>query len=154
MFAALIDSDRDVLLVLQGLLDQTAQDTVGAHFDEHANAGGVHVLDLLAKANGLYDRAGDGITNGGGIGRMRGCGRVGVDGDPRGAHDDAFEELAERLHRAAHQRRMKRRGHGEPARSDLLLLKPPLGRFDVLGFPGQHALLGGVVVGERELDPP
>ena len=127
---------------------QTRQHRAAADLDEDGGAGFGHRPDFLDEAHGGPHLLRQGLADDVDVVAVGGGGGVGEHRHRRRLHGGAPEGFEQRRTGGLHQRRVKRRRHGE-------LLDPQPGLFDdrdgfVDGgfFAGDDGLIGGVVVGE------
>ena len=144
--ALAIRGDREVRQFAQGVLHEAREDRARAHFDEGANAIGVHGLDLFREPDRGSDLRGQGRADAILSAGVTLRGGIGVDGLPGNRDGLALEERGERIDRTSDDARMERGGHGEARALESLRLQLRGGRVHGLGRAGDDDLLLRIAV--------
>ncbi len=132
---------------------EARQHRTGPHLDEGAGAAGVHGLHHLHEPNRGRELRGERLPDALRVRVVRGGCGVRVHRDPRRRERELGERGAKRRRRFRDDLRVKRGRHREAGRTQALLPKRELRRFDAVDRAGDHHLLGGVVVGDRDVEP-
>ena len=143
-----VGGDGGVLTAVEDPAHQTGQHRRGADLDEGTHACVVHRFDGLDETYRPCQLSPQLLADGRGVARVRPCRLVRVHGDVRRTNADLCEVLGECVGRAGDDRRMERRGDGQPFERDDPSDQFGLDPFDLGCTAGQDHLRMAVVVGD------
>ena len=139
---------RGVVSVPEDATDHAGQRGLRADLHERSDAGRVHALDELDEADRGGQLIGQQCAGGGRLRGVRGGGSASVDIDETGAERRRLQRGREAVPSVRDELAVERRRHVEAAGAEACVGARRFGRVDGIPAPREHALLGGVPVGE------